>query len=139
MIGFVKKLQAISCIVIVLTSCNLFENDQESNSKCDEMEYFRVAENMPILEGGLANLQKSVVYPPVAKKKGIEGRVTVQFIVSEDGDVLCPKVIRGIGSGCDEAAIDAVSKAKFTPGMQGGEPVPVQYSLPIVFRIGSND
>ncbi len=100
-----------------------------------EKDFFVVVENMPVLQGGLARLQENVIYPPAARRAGIEGRVTVQFIVNEKGYVECPRVIRGIGGGCDEAAVNAVLTAKFTPGRSGGRPVPVQYSLPIVFRL----
>ncbi|MCG8372454.1 MAG: energy transducer TonB [Balneolales bacterium] len=101
----------------------------------EEPEFFVVVENMPELQGGLAELQKKVKYPEMARRAGIEGRVTVQFIVNEQGRVENPRVIRGIGGGCDEAALEAVKQAKFTPGMQRGRPVRVQYSLPIVFRL----
>lgn len=117
---------------IAFLSCDVFENEQDYGDCTD---YFRVVENMPILEGGLGALQKTVHYPSAAKKAGVEGRVTVQFIVNEEGRVVCPSVIRGIGGGCDQAAVDAVLKAKFTPGTQRGKPVRVQYSLPIVFRL----
>ena len=90
---------------------------------------------MPVLIGGMGNLQKQVKYPETARQAGIEGRVIVQFIVSETGSVINPKVIRGIGGGCDEAAIEAVKKVTFEPGSQRGVPVPVQFSLPIVFRL----
>ena len=66
---------------------------------------------------------------------GIEGRVTVQFIVNEKGEPTNPRVIRGIGGGCDEEALRLVKQARFKPGMQRGVPVRVQYSLPIVFRL----
>ncbi len=101
----------------------------------EEEEFFVVVENMPQLNGGLAELQRKVKYPEMARRAGIEGRVTVQFIVNEDGKVENPRVIRGIGGGCDEAALAAVKQAEFTPGMQRGRPVRVQYSLPIVFRL----
>lgn len=103
----------------------------------DEEDFFVVVENMPDLIGGLGALQRKVKYPEMARRAGIEGRVTVQFIVNEAGQVENPRVIRGIGGGCDEAALDAVKQAKFTPGMQRGRPVRVQYSLPIVFRLQS--
>ena len=90
---------------------------------------------MPSLKGGLSDLQKKVRYPEMARRAGIEGRVTVQFIVGIDGSIENPRVIRGIGGGCDEEAIRVVQSAKFTPGMQRGRPVRVQYSLPIVFRL----
>ncbi|MFA5668297.1 MAG: TonB family protein [Balneolaceae bacterium] len=101
----------------------------------EEEEFFVVVENMPELKGGLAGLQKKVKYPEMATRAGIEGRVTIQFIVNEKGEVENPRVIRGIGGGCDEEALRAVSQAKFKPGMQRGRPVRVQYSLPIVFKL----
>lgn len=101
--------------------------------------YFVVVEEMPELIGGLASLTQHIQYPEEARRAGIEGRVYVQFIVNEEGNVETPKVIRGIGFGADEAALEAVKKAKFTPGLQRGQPVRVQYSLPIVFRQQDSD
>lgn len=97
-------------------------------------DFFVVVEQMPQLIGGLASLQKKVKYPEMARRAAIEGRVTIQFIVNEQGEVENPRVIRGIGGGCDEEALKAVMTARFKPGMQRGRPVKVQYSLPIVFR-----
>ena len=106
--------------------------------KEDEEQFFIVVENMPQLIGGLGKLQSQVTYPEMARRAGIEGRVTIQFIVNERGQVENPRVVRGIGGGCDEEALKAVSKARFTPGLQRGRPVKVQYSLPIVFRLQNN-
>lgn len=105
----------------------------------EDGDYFVVVEQMPQLVGGLRGLQSKVQYPEMAKRAGIEGRVTVQFIVNEEGKVENPRVIRGIGGGCDEAALEAVKLAEFTPGIQRGEHVRVQYSLPIVFRLIDTD
>lgn len=100
-----------------------------------EEDFFVVVEDMPELIGGLGELQKNIKYPEMARRAGIEGRVYVQFIVNERGDVEDPRVIRGIGGGADEEALRAVRQAKFKPGMQRGRPVRVQYSLPIVFQL----
>ncbi len=100
-----------------------------------EPEIFVIVETMPDLIGGLAAIQKKINYPPIAKKAGVEGRVIVQFVVDEKGDVVDPVVVRGIGAGCDEEAIRAVSQAKFTPGKQRGKPVKVKMSLPITFKL----
>lgn len=98
-------------------------------------DFFVVVENMPELIGGLSALQKNIRYPEMARKAGIEGRVIVQFIVNEQGEVENPRVIRGIGGGCDEEALRAVSNALFKPGRQRGNPVRVQYSLPVIFKL----
>lgn len=101
----------------------------------EEEDFFVAVEQMPELIGGLAALQKNIKYPEMARRAGIEGRVIVQFIVNEDGSIEDPRVIRGIGGGCDEEALRAVAKAKFNPGRQRGEPVRVQYSLPVIFQL----
>jgi len=111
----------------------------ESGQKAEDEDYFVVVEDMPELIGGLASIQSEIEYPETAKRAGIEGRVYIQFIVNEEGQVEDPRVIRGIGGGADEAALEAVKKAEFNPGLQRGEPVRVQYSLPVVFRLPDSD
>jgi TonB family protein len=101
----------------------------------EEPEIFLVVDQDPELIGGLEGLQRSIRYPEIARKAGIEGRVFVQFVVDENGNVLDPVVTRGIGGGCDEAALEAVRNAKFKPGKQRGLAVKVQYSLPLTFRL----
>ncbi|MCH2449119.1 MAG: energy transducer TonB [Gracilimonas sp.] len=100
-----------------------------------EEDFFVVVEEMPKLIGGMAKLQASVRYPEMARRAGIEGRVTVQFIVNEQGKVENARVVRGIGGGADEEALKAVQQAEFEPGMQRGRPVRVQYALSINFRL----
>ncbi|MDZ7689728.1 MAG: energy transducer TonB [Balneolaceae bacterium] len=65
----------------------------------------------------------------------MEGRVIIQFIVNEKGSVEEPKVVRGIGGGADEEAIRCVKDADFVPGQQRGEPVRVQFSVPVVYNL----
>ncbi len=101
----------------------------------EEEEIFVVVEQMPELIGGLAALNKHITYPEMARRAQIEGRVIVEFIIDKDGKVRDPKVIRGIGGGCDEEAIKAVQKVTFKPGMQRGKPVLVRYSMPINFTL----
>ena len=100
-----------------------------------EPEIFMLVEEMPDLIGGLSGLQKRIRYPEIAKKAGVEGKVFLQFVVDENGNVVDPIVTRGIGAGCDEAAIKAILEAKFTPGKQRGKAVKVKMSLPVTFRL----
>lgn len=109
--------------------------DKRPITRSDENDYFVVVEEMPELIGGLSSIQSRIQYPETAKKAGIEGRVIVQFIVNEQGDVTNPEIIRGIGGGCDEEALSAVRQATFKPGKQDGEPVRVQFSLPVQFKL----
>lgn len=96
----------------------------------EEEDTFTVVENMPELIGGLDGLKSSIKYPLAFD---CEGRVFLQFIVNERGEVENPRVLRGINKACDDAAIDAIRSAKFKPGIQRGRPVRVQHSLAIDF------
>lgn len=100
-----------------------------------EEEIFVVVEQPPVLIGGIQSVQSQVVYPELAIKAGIEGRVVLQFVIRKDGQITDIQVVRGIGGGCDEEAVRALKTAKFRPGMQRGRPVSVKYTIPVSFRI----
>lgn len=108
--------------------------DAESFEISDDS-LFVVVEQPPQIKGGLAQLSSLIKYPSEAIANNIEGRVFVQFVVDKEGKVRAPQLLRGIGYGCDESALLAVSELAFTPGFQRGEPVAVRYSLPIVFKL----
>ena len=103
----------------------------------EEPEIFLIVEQMPELVDGYGALVSRVKYPEIARKAGVEGRVTVEFVVNEQGNVqdVVVKPGYGIGAGCDEEAIRVVSETKFTPGKQRGKAVPVRMSLPITFKL----
>jgi len=101
----------------------------------EEPVYFVAVEEMPEPIGGITEIQKKIIYPEIAKRAGVEGKVYVLAFVDESGTVTDVKLIKGIGAGCDEAAMDAVRKTKFKPGKQRGKPVKVQVSIPVVFKL----
>jgi TonB family protein len=102
-----------------------------SNSK----DYLIAVEDMPAPIGGIKAIQSRIQYTEIAKRAGIEGKIYVLACINEEGTVDKVQIIRGLGAGLDEAAIDAVKQTKFSPGKQGGKPVKVQVSIPIVFRL----
>lgn len=108
---------------------------KEEKPITEEPSFFVAVEEPPQPVGGLANIQKKIVYPEIAKRLGVEGKVLIQAIIDENGNVAKAKVIKGIGSGCDEVALDAVKSSKFTPGKQRGKNVRVQITIPIVFKL----
>ena len=101
----------------------------------EEPTYFVAVEEMPGPIGGIRAIQEKIVYPEIAKRAGVEGKVYVLAFVDEQGTVTKAQIIKGIGAGCDEAALNAVLKTKFTPGKQRGKPVKVQVSIPIIFKL----
>ena len=108
---------------------------ETANLNINESEYKTVIDQMPEPIGGVMAIQKKIVYPEDAKRAGIEGKVFLTAFINESGNVVSAKVIKGIGAGCDEAAMDAVLNTKFTPGKQNGKPVKVQITIPIVFKL----
>jgi protein TonB len=104
----------------------------------DEAEIFTVVESMPEFPGGESALYKylgkNIVYPTMAQESGVQGRVYVTFVVEINGNITDIKVVRGIGGGCDEEAIRVVkAMPSWNPGRQRGQPVRVQYILPVRF------
>lgn len=97
--------------------------------------FFVAVEQQPEPIGGLEGIQKRIVYPEIAKRAGVQGRVFVKAFVDENGNVVKVELLKGIGAGCDEAAMEAVKNTKFTPGRQRGKSVKVQVSIPIVFKL----
>ncbi len=110
---------------------------QEESKKVVEEEptYFVAVEEMPEPIGGIGAIQGKIVYPEIAKRAGVEGRVYVLAFVNENGDVTKVQVLKGIGAGCDEAAMAAVQSTKFKPGKQRGKSVKVQVSIPVLFKL----
>lgn len=104
---------------------------------------YTVVENHPKFPGGMAELGKyinnNLVYPEAAKRAQVSGKVFVSFIVDKEGKISNVMILKGIGFGCDEAAIRLMLKMPhWEPGTQDGKPVNVRYNLPINFAL-SND
>jgi len=79
---------------------------------------------------------KNLHYPKAAMKDNIEGRVIVKFLVNENGSISDCRVVRGIGSGCDEEALRLIKNMPhWNPGKQDGEHVKVWFTVPVVFSL----
>lgn len=79
--------------------------------------------------------QVKAVYPPEAKRSGLEGVVILQVDIDAAGAVMDVSVVQGLGSGCDEAAVEAMKQSAFTPAYAGTDPVPVRIRIPYRFKI----
>ncbi|UOQ71038.1 energy transducer TonB [Hymenobacter cellulosilyticus] len=104
---------------------------------CDEAEY---TEQMPEYPGGmeamLRYLGQSIRYPAAALKKRRQGRVFLEFVVNEVGEMRDIRVQKGVSAELDAEALRVVrAMPRWKPGLQNGEPVPVRYTVPITFAI----
>lgn len=102
---------------------------------------FEVVEEQPEPEGGMEAFYKFVGkelrYPAQANRMGVEGRVFVQFVVDEQGNVSDVKAVKGIGAGCDEEAVRVIKLTKWNPGKQRGRPVKVRMIMPVMFKLSN--
>ena len=104
----------------------------------DEGEIFMIVEEMPEFPGGTAELQKylatSVRYPVIAQENGVQGRVYIQFVINQNGEVTNAVVLRGVDPSLDKEALRVVqAMPKWKPGKQRNRPVRVSYTVPINF------
>lgn len=97
-------------------------------------------EEMPQFPGGDEELMRYIAsnlkYPTFAQEMGIEGRVTLRFVVNKNGEVGSVDVLRSLDPLCDKEAIRVIKgMPKWIPGRQGGRAVAVYYTIPILFKL----
>lgn len=81
-------------------------------------------------------LEENIQYPQQAREAKAEGKVTVQFTVLPDGTMTDFKIIRGIGSGCDEELIRAIQNGpRWTPSKKEGTAVADQVRVRYRFEL----
>lgn len=111
-------------------------------SPVEEMkeETLTVVDVMPQYPGGDRELLKfiaqSIKYPTDAQEAGVQGRVICSFVVDKKGNIVEPKIIRGIDPSLDAEALRVIGMMpRWTPGRQDGKAVRVLYTVPITFRL----
>jgi TonB family protein len=138
-------------LMLILSSATVDRYSAKPNSKMDNYEIadspqthkdpvFTVVEQEPSFPGGehkfLEYLSHNIKYPAEMKKKKVEGKVFISFIVEKDGSLSNIKVVRGLGYGSGEEAVKALKTSpKWEPGIQNGKKVRVQYTMPINFSL----
>ena len=113
---------------------------KETAGKSSEDGVFWVAEKMPEFPGGngavAEYVRENMKYPAIAKEKGTQGRVIVQFVVNRDGSIVDAKVVRSVDPYLDKEALRVINTMpKWKPGMQRGKPVRVKFTVPVMFRL----
>ncbi|SHG03047.1 energy transducer TonB [Dysgonomonas macrotermitis] len=95
---------------------------------------------MPQFPGGDQELMKfisnNLKYPVIAQENGIQGRVTLRFVVKKDGSIADIQIIRGLDPSCDKEAMRVVkAMPRWIPGKQNGQTADISYVLPVNFRL----
>ena len=101
---------------------------------------YQVPDKQPVFPGGDEARSKffaeNIKYPAEAMKNKVTGKVFVSFNVAKNGAVTDVKLVKGIGSGCDEEAVRVVKlMPKWKPGEYKGKPVETNFVMPIKFAL----
>ena len=131
-------------LFLVLLVCLPSFAQQKPVEKVDSDGVYLMPDQLPEFPGGIQAMMKflstNIKYPVEAQKKGISGRVIVQFVIMEDGTLDQAKVIRGVDPLLDEEALRVVkSMPKWKPGLDRGEAVKVRFTAPIMFNLSRKD
>lgn len=105
-----------------------------------ESKPFVHVEQMPQFPGGDQEMMKfikeNLKYPIIDAENGVQGRVTMRFVVDENGSIQDAQIVRGLSPGCDKEALRVVRMMpKWIPGKQNGKNVAVYFTLPIIFKL----
>ncbi|WP_029904445.1 energy transducer TonB [Prevotella sp. 10(H)] len=114
--------------------------DGQGGGAPKEPEVFVSAQFMPQFPGGEAEMYKyiydNIDYPVVDQEMGIQGRVTIRFVVSPTGEITNLQLLKGISQTCDKEAMRVVkSMPRWIPGKNNGVAVPVYFTIPIVYKL----
>ena len=114
---------------------------QETLDKLEDIVPYAAVEAKPTFNGGDADsfikyVQQNIKYPENALENGVEGKVTVNFVVDANGKIRNAKVVNGVDDELNAEALRVVESAPaWTPAKQNGKNVPVTCSIPVTFKI----
>jgi hypothetical protein len=114
------------------------QGGEQSMSAPLDAKVYTYVEQMPLLNGqhaylaSIATITHSVVVPADAPA----GRVYVQFVVTREGQVSCPHIVKGLRADLDSAVVAATRQLpRFTPGKQGNRVVAVSITIGVTFPV----
>jgi len=133
------KFQADISVTYYDKEFSIFVN---SHSNKSAHKTFNVVEEMPEFPGGVVEMmkyiQKTILYPQMAKEAGLEGKCFLKFVIMPNGKIVNIEVLKGVPGcrECDKEAIKTLQKMPlWKPGKQNGKTVPVFFNLPINFEL----
>ncbi len=126
------------------------QNKQEAGKDYDVMPVFPTCTTQESIEEQMRCskqemmkfLAEHIQYPKEAFDQKKEGKVFVSFVVSEEGELIEPTILRSPGYGFDEEVIRVLQltnklAATWVPGKKDEKPVPVKLTLPVMFKLDS--
>lgn len=114
-----------------VTAASNVENDRKNH-----LFDINAGQQSPSFKGFDAYVSTHLIYPELARKNSIEGRVEILVTISDEGKILEAKIVKSLGFGCDEAALAVVrDMPDWTSAMNYGIPVKGKNIVGFDFRL----
>jgi protein TonB len=132
-------------LLVFLVGCNSSKEsasgyERDYLQKYDSTKIYVRVDKPPTYKNGLEGFQECVnanlKYPELALSTKVQGNVLLGFVIGKEGKITDVTVLRTLGFGCDEAAIDAIKACDYwSGGKLEGKPVPVKMTIPVSFSL----
>jgi len=133
--AFPRLISFLALAVIVTTALAARPRAQEDSQKTADPIYDLKNASENGITAPKAIYSPNPEYTDQARKRKVRGSVLLSLVVTPEGDVREPKVIRSLDRDLDKQAVAAVSKWKFTPATKDGQPVSVRIKVEASFNI----
>ena len=133
--AFPRLISFLALAVIVTTALPARPRAQEDSQKTADPIYDLKNARQNGITAPKAIYSPNPEYTDQARKRKVRGSVLLSLVVTAEGDVREPKVIRSLDRDLDKQAVAAVSKWKFTPATKDGQPVSVRIKVEASFNI----
>lgn len=125
-------------LLTLMNNCGTTEGTTVESNRGEVLVSSPSVDRTDIVPGTFAGgkSQLSFRYPEDCYNMGIEGPIEITFDLQDTGELTNASVARGIGGGCDEAALEAIRNSEFNPAMDlNGEPIPSRHTIQIIYRL----
>ena len=130
-------------VLVIVFSINVFSQDtinyQEVNPN-PNAGGFSMVDQWPMYPNGQAGINEHIKsnlrYPDIARTKGIEGKVLIEYVIQTDGSVGEVKIIESVHPLLDEEAVRVIKlMTDWKPGVQRGKPIKTAYLQAFNFEL----
>jgi TonB family protein len=119
-------------------------NNQQDATISTSAKVFDVVERRPEFPGGMTAffrfIGETLKYPATMRENNIQGKAYISFIIEKDGSISDVRSLHDPGYGAGEEAVRTISLSpRWNPGIQNGQPIRVQFTVPINFSLAGDD
>ena len=133
--GKLKGIKSFEYDSLFVPTLELFVGRNKKISKKDQEEFICEIDVCPHPIGGIEAIEKNIIYPIIEKQNKVEGFVLVTAFINKKGIAEKINIIKGAGESFDIAAVNAVQKTNFIPGINNNSTVNSEVTFRVNFKL----